>query len=148
MGIGGHLQKRLEELGWDQKRLVSETKLGQQTISAIITRDSERSKYTPLLASAVYLTTDQLISGIWPKGQRLAVQIDAKTKDREQLLMALIRDMTPEQQEELIPHLRAFHTANAAARKNLAGQLKTVSNPRMERVFGSPAKLVKLKRKA
>ncbi len=141
MGIGSHLERRLEELGWDQKKLIEESKLGQQTVSALIRRDSERSKYTARLAATVYLTTDQLISGVWPKGRTVDVTTDAKTKEREQLLLALIRDMTPEQQEELIPHLRAFHSANIATRKQLLGRLKTVSNARIEGTFGSIRKL-------
>lgn len=140
MGIGSHLERRLGELGWDQKRLVIESKLGQQTISAIIRRDSERSKYTAHLAKTVHLSTDQLISGIWPKGDKIDVETDAKTKDREQLLLALLKDMTPEQQEELIPALRAYHAANIITRKQLLGKLKTIGNTRMEREFGLPKK--------
>lgn len=147
MGIGKHLERRLAELGWDQKRLVTESKLGQQTVSAIITRDSVRSRFTPHLAATVFLSTDQLITGIWPKyeGKPLAVAVDNKTRDREQLLFALIRSLTPEQQEDLLPPLRAAHEANTTTKKHVGAILRTIGNARMEKEYGTTRKKIAAK---
>lgn len=145
MGIGKNLQKRLDELEKDQKWLVTQSGVAQQTVSALIKRDSRRSVYTSQLAEAVLLKTDQLISGDWPPlnghaKEALRVATDAKTKDRENVIFAIVRTLTPEQQEDVLAKLRAAHAANAASAKHVKGILKTVGNKRIEREFGTPGK--------
>lgn len=145
MGIGAHLQRRLKELERDQQWLIAESGVAQQTVSALIKRDSKRSIYTPVLAETVLLTTDQLISGIWPKingtaKEALRVATDAKTKDRENVIFAIVRTLTPEQQEGLLNRLRIAHSANIETAKHVKGVLKTIGNKRMEKEFGLPGK--------
>lgn len=141
MGIGKNLEKRLQELEKDQKWLIAESGVPQQTVSAIISRDSKRSIYTKRLAETVLLQTDQLISGEWPPlngkvKDAMRVATDAKTKDRENLIFAIVRTLTPEQQEGLLARLRVAHAANEATAKHVRGILKTIGNARIEKEFG------------
>ena len=72
MGIGKNIQKRMEQLGWKQRDLVahirqidSDVRDMQQIVHALIHRDSASSKHTSLIAAALQLTADELISGRW-----------------------------------------------------------------------------------
>lgn len=71
MAIGINIKKRLTELGWDQKNLVArladlKLRVSQQNVSAIVRRDSSKSKHLVPIAQALWLRPDQLLSGNWP----------------------------------------------------------------------------------
>lgn len=57
---------------------------------------------------------------------------------REELIVEFIHKLTPEQQEEMLPHLRAAVHANDITRRQLGSALKTIGNVRMEHEFGMP----------
>jgi len=55
---------------------------------------------------------------------------------REEIIMDLVCGLTPEQQEELLPTLRAAFDANRSTQKLIGTALRTVGNRRIESEFG------------
>lgn len=63
MRLGAKLRDRRLALGWTQEALSEASGVDIGTISAIETRDSERSKYFPALSAALGVTVEELMGG-------------------------------------------------------------------------------------
>jgi hypothetical protein len=57
---------------------------------------------------------------------------------REELIAEYVRELTPEQQAELLKGLRAAVDANRASRNILGRSLRTIGNERVEEKLGLP----------
>lgn len=78
-----------------------------------------------------------------PRLAALLPSAGAKPEDlppRVELIVELVKLLTPEQQGELLPALRATVDANRITQSKLQKKLKTVGNSRIEDVFGMPKK--------
>ena len=62
MSLGKNVRKLREARGWEQKDLALASGVSNGTISAIEVRDSKRSAVAPVLARALGVTLEQLMS--------------------------------------------------------------------------------------
>ena len=83
------------------------------------------------------------VDGKAPTGEVPYTVSGRQLSPREEIIMDLICALTPEQQEELLPVLRATFDANRATQKLLSSGIKTVGNRRIEAEFGRPGEKVK-----
>lgn len=157
MGLGIHIQKRLNELGWLPQDLVDKTKprpgadpvVSQQALSAIMTRDSLRTKYLVAIAEALQLTPGDLLNGKWSKPNSSEPKDSPlyKPTKTENLIFAIVKSLAEEEQEELLIELRGWHEAHAATQRHVRGNLNPVGNARILGEFGTPHKGVSAERK-
>lgn len=158
MSLGKNISKRIDELGWNQKRLGDELrgkKVSQQNISALIKRGSEKSKHARPIAAAMGLTIDELVSGIWKlhsgalpapsfdgfgKTERIEPKASPfyKPSKTENLIFAIVKSLADEEQEELLDELRAWHETHLLSQRHVRGSLRPVGNRRMLGEFGTP----------
>jgi hypothetical protein len=61
---------------------------------------------------------------------------------KEEVLLEYIRGLTPHQQDELLPALRATFDANRITQAHLHTKLQTIGNATMEQKYGLPDKAV------
>ncbi len=69
MNLGQRIAEVLEETGRSQVWLAEATGIDEGTISALIVRNSVRSKFAPAIAQALGVTLEWLVAGIFPKYQ-------------------------------------------------------------------------------
>lgn len=158
MGLGIHIQKRLDELKWEQKDLVAATKpnpdappaFSQQALSAIMTRDSKRTVYLEVIADALRLTANQLLSGKWNKPNSVEPKDSPlyKPSRTETLIFAIVKSLADEEQEELLLELRAWHTTHSVSQNHVRGELRPVGNVRVLGKFGRPGQKTKQRAKS
>lgn len=158
MGLGKHIQKRLDELEWEQKDLVDKTRpnsnsdpvVDQQTLSAIITRDSKRTMYLEPIADALRLTANELISGKWNKPNSAEPKNSPlyKPSKTENIIFAIVKSLADEEQEELLEQMRAWYETHAVSQKHVRGTLRPIGNTRMLGAFGTPKRAAAKRRKA
>lgn len=66
---------------------------------------------------------------------------------KEEVLLELIRGLTAQQQDELLPSIRAAFDANRMTQKHLQSKLQTIGNARIEQDYGFPKKIEKKTKK-
>ncbi|HKQ24122.1 MAG TPA: hypothetical protein VJT81_06735 [Burkholderiales bacterium] len=140
MAIGTNIKKRMGEMTPPMrpkdllvrcKELEPRSGISQQQINAMIKRDTKRSQYVPLVARALELTAEQLMSGRWgvktakpsaaqeprssygflPETRMWAEQFQALSPDIRRkwwVMVLLLGDALPDKDvEKFIPSLRA-----------------------------------------
>lgn len=86
MALGARIKERLAEVGWEQVDLLRAVPdLNAGTLSALITRDSEKSRFSEAIAEALDVSHRWLLEGVLPKqraaGLRVAGGTAADEKD-------------------------------------------------------------------
>jgi SOS-response transcriptional repressor LexA len=90
MALGARIKDRLTEIGWDQVDLLAAVPdLNAGTLSALITRDSEKSRFSEAIAEALGVSHRWLLEGVQPKS-RGAGSIDRGVASADSGLPAVV----------------------------------------------------------
>ncbi len=121
MNMGKRIASRLAELGWKQKDLVDKVPdLTPQTLSNLVSRDSERSKWEREIAESLGVTVEWLVYGDEAAISAGVVQMPEPAEIAE--VSALMRAMTPAGRDMVLCCARMVAAHHSVAVKaNAAG---------------------------
>lgn len=121
------LRKVAKDLGGPAK-LAQKVEKSESQISQLIGKNPTRNVGRGL---AREIETTLNLEKWWLDGR-------AEGDAREELIAEMVRELTPEQQDELLEGLRSLLEANKTSSKVMGKKLKTIGNARVKAKFGLP----------
>lgn len=142
MTFGQRVRETREYRELSQEALAVAVGIKQSSMSAIERGDTKiddiKARTLLGLAKALRVSIDFLTVGDGNPDDAKAITNDLDVTPREELILEFVQKLSVEQQEELLPPLRAAVEANDFAKGQLKGSLKIVKNARIEAKYGLP----------